>query len=261
MMHPKKIESTRNPALKNLLNPKACLPYFAIEGPNLLEAAIESERVTLGDVFVTERGLLNHAPLISRATGYGNATGLYEIADHIMERASGTVSPPGLMAMCRMRPYGIEELDLTKPVVVLDAIQDPGNVGTIIRTAQAAGSGGLVLMPGTADPFSPKALRASAGGALIMPVVIMADVSALRALNAQGVRIIHAVASGGTLLYQAELTPPFAIVFGNEARGISGQVMEMPAAQISLPVLGGAESLNVAASVAVFLYEALRRTL
>lgn len=260
MMTPKKIESTRNPALKGLLNPKHSLPYFIIEGPNLLEAAIESDHVTLGEVFVTQRGLSNYAPLISRAAGFGNATGLYEIPGYIMERASGTISPPGLIALCRMKPYTIAELDLAKPLVVLDALSEPGNVGSIIRTAQSAGSGGVLIMPGTADPFSPKALRASAGGALHLPVV-MADMADLKSLLDQGVRLIHAVPAGGTLLYEADLTAPFAVVFGNEAHGISDRVRELSGIKISLPVLGGAESLNVAASVAVILYEALRRTL
>ena len=257
-MRIKRIESSKNPALKPLLQPKhAPEGSFPIEGPNLLEAALEGGRIALGAVFVTARGLERHYALIERASAI--APELYEIPEHVMERITSTETPQGLIALCTLKAWGIEDLDLNAPIVVLDSLGDPGNVGTIIRTAEAAGAGGVIVLPGTADPYSPKALRASAGSALRVPVVRMEHADDLSKLGAGGFRLLLAEPRGGVPLYEADLQAPVGLVFGNEAHGAGEVTKFMASGSVSLPLMGRAESLNVAAAASVVLYEALRQ--
>lgn len=249
----KRIESTKNPALQPLLHPKRAGGAFVVEGPNLIEAALESGRVELGALFVTARGLERHYDLIEAASRVAPA--LYEIPEHAMARISGVETPPGLAALCSFgRPWGIEDLDRGSVIVVLDALGDPGNVGTIIRTAEAAGSGGIVVLPGTADPYSEKALRASAGAALRMPIVRLESIKGIGTM-----RVMIAEPRGGVAVYEANLRPPVAVVFGNEAHGASEVTKFVASAAVSIPLAGGSESLNVAAAAAVVLFEALRQ--
>lgn len=252
-MNIKQIESPHNAALKPLLNPKhAGGGRFKIEGTNLFEAALDSGRVELGPVFVTRRALGQHEELITRAAK--RAEGIYEVPDHIMKRISDTETPQGLVALCSMRPWELKDLGLNRVVVILDAISDPGNVGTIIRTAEAVGAGGVIILPGTADPFSPKALRASAGSSLRVPLV-RAELPELK-----GLRIVIAAPRDGKAFYEADLSAPVAIAFGSEAHGISDSLKRIAKESVTLPLMGRAESLNVASAAAVILYETLRRS-
>jgi TrmH family RNA methyltransferase len=135
------------------------------------------------------------------------------------------------------------------PLVVLDGVQDPGNVGAVARTAAAAGAPALAVLPGTADPFGPKAVRASAGNVFRL-VVAAATWPAL-----DGLRVVGASARGGRPLEAAALEEAEALVLGAEARGLSRDSLEL----VSLPMADGVESLNVAAAAAILLYEIRRR--
>ncbi len=252
-MNIKRIESAKNPALKPLLFPKRAGGAFVVEGPNLLEAALHSGRVELGPLFVTARALERHQDLIEAASRIAPA--LYEIPEHVMARISGVEAPPGMAALCTLsRAWSVDDIERASVIVVLDALGEPGNVGTIIRSAEAAGSGGVVVLPGTADPYSDKALRASAGATLRMPIVRLESIEALG-----GMRILIAEPRGGVAVYEADLRPPVAVVFGNEAHGASGITKFKASGTVSIPLAGRAESLNVAAAAAVVLFEALRQ--
>ncbi|MCK4910808.1 MAG: RNA methyltransferase, partial [Thermodesulfovibrionales bacterium] len=143
--------------------------------------------------------------------------------------------------------------------VVFDGVSDPGNLGTMIRTADASGASGVIVLEGTCDVFGPKALRASAGSVFNIPIMHSKRENVLEELKAMGIRIAATVPEGGEDLYNVKLVPPLAIVFGNESKGVGKEFMAQADLVVSVPVRGGAESLNVAAAAAVLLYEALRQ--
>jgi TrmH family RNA methyltransferase len=176
------------------------------------------------------------------------------LEEHLFNTLSQTVTPQGVMAVARveLKPF-TEALAAARaarwPLVVLDGIQDPGNVGTICRTAAAAGAPALAVISGTADPFGPKAVRASAGNVFRL-VVARAEPKDLKGLRASG-----AAASGGAPLLSARIEKADILLLGSEAHGLSRKGVEL----VTIPVADEVESLNVAAAAAVLLFEIRRR--
>jgi len=167
---------------------------------------------------------------------------------------SQTLTPQGVMAIGRARPASLEEALAASrlagwPLLALDGIQDPGNVGSIVRTAAAAGMPAVVVLPGTADPFGAKAIRGSAGNVFRL-LVARAGWEELA-----GLRSLGAAAAGGRPLAEADLEGVELLVLGSEARGLSRPGL----AALTIPVQAGVESLNVAAAAAVILFELRRR--
>ncbi|MEJ2695301.1 MAG: RNA methyltransferase [Candidatus Sulfobium sp.] len=144
-------------------------------------------------------------------------------------------------------------------VVVLDGIKDPGNLGTIIRTSDAAGAHAVVLLPGTCDPFMPKPLRASAGSVFNIPVVETEIAPLMKWMKERSIKMTVTSPDATDILYDADLTYPGAFAFGNEAHGVSRELKEEADLTVKIPIYGGAESLNVASSAAICLYEAVRQ--
>jgi TrmH family RNA methyltransferase len=176
------------------------------------------------------------------------------LEERLFNALSQTITPQGVMAVARVveRPFADAlkaARDARWPLVVLDGLQDPGNVGTICRTAAAAGAPALAVLPGTADPFSAKAVRASAGNVFRL-LVSRADPSDLEGLRAYG-----ASATGGAPLLSAPLEKADVLLLGSEAHGLSRKDVEL----VTIPVADEVESLNVAAAAAVLLFEIRRR--
>ncbi len=145
-------------------------------------------------------------------------------------------------------------------VLVLAGVSDPGNVGTLVRAAEASGAVGVVVGPGTADVFSPKVVRASAGSIFGVPIAVVDDVvAALAELAAGDRRRYGTVAAGGTPYTDGDLAGPIALVLGNEAHGLPADVERALDGLLTIPMAGSAESLNVAMAGSVLLFEAKRR--
>jgi len=176
------------------------------------------------------------------------------LTDAAFRAATQTVTPQGVMAIARVHEATpVEAIEAARkagwPLVVLDRIQDPGNVGAIARTAAAAGAPALVVLEGCADPFGAKAVRASAGN------VFRLVVAHARWRDLDGVDAYGAAAGGGTRLDRAALENAGMIVFGSEAHGLSRADLKL----VTIPLAEGVESLNVAAAAAVILLEIRRR--
>jgi len=176
------------------------------------------------------------------------------LTDAAFRAATQTVTPQGVMAIARVREATpAEALDAARaqawPLVVLDRIQDPGNVGAIARTAAAAGAPALVVLEGCADPFGAKAVRASAGN------VFRLVVAHARWRDLEGIEAYGAASHGGLRLDEAPLENAGMIVFGSEAHGLSRFDLKL----VTIPLAEGVESLNVAAAAAVILLEIRRR--
>jgi TrmH family RNA methyltransferase len=141
-------------------------------------------------------------------------------------------------------------------LVVLAGLQDPGNVGTLIRSAEAFGATGVLLLPGTASPWNPKALRASAGSAFRVPMLAISEADALNLLRDRHVPALAAVAHDGVTVAQAFLAEPAALLIGNEGAGLSPALLSAAARRVTIPMPGPVESLNAAIAGSLLLYEA-----
>ena len=176
------------------------------------------------------------------------------LAPGVLERVATTESPRPLLAVVRYRPSGLGVLGSADFVVVAAGLSDPGNLGTILRTAEAAGTDAVALTPDTVDVTNPKVVRAAAGALFLVPVVDQVELGEVRSL---GLRLLGTAARGGTTYTKVDLTGRVAVVVGNEAHGLPD---DTPVDEwISIPHAGRAESLNAAMAAAVICFEAMRQ--
>jgi TrmH family RNA methyltransferase len=184
---------------------------------------------------------------------------IFELGPGVVERVADTVTPQPLLAVVRTPQAVLQDLAGATFVVVCVDVRDPGNAGAVIRSADAAGADAVVCCAGTVDPFNPKTVRASAGSVLHLPVVAGDDpAEVLDALTAQGMACLAAVAHGGTPYTEVDLVAPLALVLGNEASGLPPAIGDRLGHGVTIPMAGGAESLNVSMAAAVLCFEVRR---
>jgi RNA methyltransferase, TrmH family len=183
------------------------------------------------------------------------------VAPSVLESLSETETSQGLLALARRPSFDEEALYAGVPLVIVAAgLQNPGNVGAVLRAAEAAGATGAYFTRGTADPFSWKALRGAMGSAFRLPHVRALAAEDVRArLRRRGVTTLAAVATGGERYDAADLRRPVALLLGQEAAGLEADLAAGADGRITIPMTGGAESLNVAVAAGVLLFEAARQ--
>ena len=185
---------------------------------------------------------------------------VFALREGVLERVSDTVSPQPLVGVVARLDVPLDEVLGKDPIVVCADVRDPGNLGAIIRSADAAGAGAVVLSAGTGDLYNPKVVRASAGSLFHLPVVLGGEIlPCLDALGRAGYRRYGTTASGGEDYATTSYPSSVALVLGNEAAGLSDALLEHCDAMLSIPIAGGAESLNVAMAGTVLLFELARR--
>ncbi|MGH9018724.1 MAG: TrmH family RNA methyltransferase, partial [Acidimicrobiales bacterium] len=178
----------------------------------------------------------------------------------VLAKVTDTVTPQPVVAVVRTPVSTLDGLARASFVVVCIDVRDPGNVGAVIRGADAAGADGVVCCAGTVDPFNPKTVRASAGSVLHLPVVAGDDpADVLDHLRSAGLRCLAAVAHGGIDYGDVDLVSPLALVLGNEASGLPTTLGTRIDASLTIPMAGRAESLNVSMAAAVLAF-AVRRS-
>lgn len=183
---------------------------------------------------------------------------LEEISAATMEKLSDTQTPQGILLVVRQKFSTLEEVAAKKIVVALDGVQDPGNVGTILRTA-AAFDCGIILLDGSAEIFNPKVVRSSMGAIFYLPFVTMSRAEFLRAMTSREI-LAAAVDDSAEIYYRHDFRESsVAIVFGSEANGVSKEILDA-ARKIFIPMSGHAESLNVATSAAIIISEIVRQS-
>lgn len=186
---------------------------------------------------------------------------MHLVSDDVMRTLAQTVTPQGLVGVAEMRPASLTAVLATAPrlVAVLAHARDPGNAGTILRTADAAGADAVVFPDESVDPYNPKCVRSSAGSLFHLPVVTGGDpAEVVDALRGNGLRVLAAAADGATSLYDADLGGRTAWLFGNEAHGLPADLAARADERVRVPLHGRAESLNLAAAAAVCLYASAR---
>lgn len=186
------------------------------------------------------------------------------VSEEIYCKISDTDQPQGIMAIVKKRHLTVEHLlvasDKPPLFVVLDGIQDPGNVGTIIRTADAAGCTGIIALKGSADIFAGKTVRATMGSLFHLPVIEgLSQAELLLTLKQNGIKLLATCLQQSVAYYQADYTGPAAIVLGNEGQGVNPQLINAADSRLIIPLIGQAESLNVAVAAGIILYEAVRQ--
>ncbi|TFV86110.1 RNA methyltransferase [Blastococcus sp. CT_GayMR16] len=226
---------------------------FLAEGRQaVVEALAGSSRVQ--EVFATEVAAAAHRDLLASTD-----VPVRLVTEKAAAGLSETVTPQGLVAVCALRDVSAESLIAVPPrlVVALSELADPGNAGTILRTADACGAAAVVFGAGSADPYGGKAVRASAGSLFHVDVVRGAPLAPLvQSLQAAGVTVLAADGGGEAALDEltTELMGPVLWLFGNEARGVPAELARLADARVRIPMRGRAESLNLAAAAAICLY-------
>ena len=183
------------------------------------------------------------------------------VSENVMKKIADTETPQGIIAVCKMRQPKLENLLASgKMLLVLDRVGDPGNIGTMLRTADAAGIGGLVLLKGCADIYAPKTVRSSMGSLFHIPVLSgVSEQEFISAAKKAGYDLLVTCLDGADNLYKADLSGRIAFVMGNEAGGVSESLLEQADKRVYIPMAGRAESLNVAMAAGIVMFEALRR--
>lgn len=235
---------------------------FLAEGPQAVREALARERL-VRELFLTPDALDRHRSLVDAARGA--AVTLSPITDDGLDSLAETVSPQGVIAVCGHLDVSLAHTLTNRPrlVAVLVGVRDPGNAGTVLRTADAAGADAVIFAGETVDPYNGKCVRASAGS-LFHVDVVRADeaIQVITVLRDAGLTVLAADGYGATdldtLADDGALGTPTAWVFGSEAHGLPADVAEATDARVRVPLHGRAESLNLAAAAAVCLYASAR---
>jgi TrmH family RNA methyltransferase len=235
---------------------------FLAEGPQAVREAVASPGTVL-EVFATTEAAARHPEIIDAAR-VGGAT-VTPATDGVIAAMAQTITPQGMVAICRFVDVRLDEAvdGDARLVVVLAQVRDPGNAGTVIRAADAAGADAVVVTDSSVDVYNPKCVRASAGSLFHLPVVVDADFdAAVAAGRAAGLAVVAADGAAPVDLDDAvddgRLSASTMWVFGNEAWGLPDEVLTRCDGSIRVPIHGRAESLNLATAAAVCLYASAR---
>ena len=233
---------------------------FVAEGPNLLEEALLAgapvEAVFVDPATATEV----HRELAARAARVGAS--IHDVQAGLLDRVCDAASPPPVAAIVGMVDVPLDSVPLEGFTIVCAGVSDPGNAGTVVRSAAASGSGAVVFSSGAVDMYNPKTVRASAGALFHLPVVAGDGQDAgavLDYLGARGVVRVAAVARGGRSHTEHEWTGSTALVLGNESHGLAGDVESRIDAMVTIPMESTVESLNVAMAATAICFEAARQ--
>lgn len=208
----------------------------------------------------------NNAGTAKKRNEAANGIRMYQVDEKVMAKLSDTKAPQGVLAVIRTPEQNLRQLrpgtasDNNAPVIILDRVQDPGNLGTIIRTADAVGALGLILLEGCVDAYSPKVVRASMGSLFHLPVV--QDVTAEEALTwcyRNGYEPAATALKNAQNVYKADISKKMAFLFGNEANGVAEELQAAAETRLFIPMTGLAESMNVAMAAGIILFEGLRQ--
>lgn len=232
-----------------------------LEGKHLLQealhAGIETEAVFYTPAFLAAPG---NKELIERLGGSCGSC-CYQLSENIFNAIAQTESPQGVGAIAGITPAAPELFWRSQNpfILVLDRIQDPGNLGAIVRTAAAAAVDGILLLPGTVDPTNPKALRASMGGFFYLPIISAGDFPQwLDVFAGREISLVAADPSGEVPYYELDFGGSMALIIGNESRGVSASLLKRAKARAYIPLRGKVGSLNAAVAAAIFIFERQR---
>jgi len=229
---------------------------FLLEGPQGLKEALDRPKLIV-ELYATEEAVERYPELIERAKAARIEVQL--VTEPVLKALTDTTSPQGVVAVCQQLDVSLEAVIASKPrmVALLSNIRDPGNAGTVLRAADAAGADAVIFTNNSVDVYNPKVVRSTTGSLFHLPLVIDADLeTTIDALRAAGLQIFAANGGGDNLptLGSDVLAKPTAWVFGNESWGFEPETLELVDRQVGVPIYGAAESLNLATAASICLY-------
>lgn len=232
---------------------------FLLEGPQAVAEALAFRPELVVELFATPTALDRYPDIGSTAAAAG--IDVEFVAEHVLEAMADTVTPQGIIAVCRQFPTSLKDILSAEPklIAILEEVRDPGNAGTIIRAADAAGADAVIFTGRSVDLYNPKVVRASTGSIFHLPVALGVDLEAvLLKVKEAGLMVLAADIKGDDLLsarVEGVLAKPTAWLFGNEARGLADEHFALADRAITVPIYGHAESMNLATAASVCLYE------
>ncbi|WP_090530566.1 TrmH family RNA methyltransferase [Pseudobutyrivibrio sp. UC1225] len=265
------ITSTSNNQIKNImtLNKKArerkAQRLFVVEG---IRAVAEVPSSLLHAIYYVEGfgSSADGASFISEISAKAPAVPMEEVAKKVFDSMSDTVTPQGVLALVKMQDFTMEDVlgkGAGKPahIVVLESLQDPGNMGTIIRTAEGAGATGIIMNNTTVDLYSPKVVRSTMGSIFRVPHLVVSDLGAtLTELKEQhGVSVYAAHLKGEKFYDEFDYSGPTAFMIGNEGNGLTDEAASLATSYLKIPMEGQLESLNASVAASILMYEASRQ--
>ncbi len=242
----KYIESVKNPkvkAWKKLLTKKERdhSGKYLIEGFHLVEEALK-EQIVLEVIVNQDMEMPAHFKI--------EGTEVVYVKDDVMKAICDTETPQGIAAVCEQQTAGMNDMKLEK-LLLLDRVQDPGNLGTMIRTADAAGMDAVILGEGCADPYNPKVVRATQGSLFHLPVL---KTNLLELIDQLEIPVYGTALEGGVPFQQVDKADTFALLVGNEGQGVSKDLLGKTTKNLYIPIYGRSESLNVGIAAGILMY-------
>lgn len=258
------IDNPRSPRVRAVAklskkDARADTGLFLLEGPQAASEALTFRPELVMELFATPTAMDRYSDIADAAEAAGIEVEF--VTEDVIEAMADTVTPQGIIAVCRQFPTSLKEILASGPklLAVLEEVRDPGNAGTIIRAADAAGADGVILTGRSVDLYNPKVVRATTGSLFHVPVAIAAELGpVLDRIKAAGIAVVAADIKGEDLLEartSGTLAKPTAWLFGNEARGLTDEQLALADSTITVPIYGHAESLNLATAASVCLYE------
>ena len=233
---------------------------FFIEGVRFVEEALK-EKVDIDKILISDkleqiRGGKEILSLINTA-----GKDVYLLSDKLFRELSDTENPQGILATIKYKKLKLDEiLNKGNFYIILDSLQDPGNMGTIMRTADAAGASGVIISKGCVDLYNPKVLRSTMGAIFHIPICFTDNlIETIAQLKTRGIRIYAAHLKGEANYFEVDMRKDVAIIIGNEANGISEEVAAYSDMLIKIPMPGRAESLNASVAASILMYEVVRQ--
>lgn len=230
---------------------------FLLEGPQGFREALDRPKLIL-EAFATEEALARHPELFEKAKS--SRVDLHLVSETVLAALSDTNTPQGVVAVCQQFDVALKDVISSRPklLALLAQIRDPGNAGTILRAADAAGADAVLFSSGSVDIYNPKVVRSTTGSMFHLPFVVDVDIQdAVSQLKAAGLQILAADSNGTNLAELAsgeELVKPTTWLFGNEAWGFEPETLALADRVVAVPIYGAAESLNLATAASVCLY-------
>jgi TrmH family RNA methyltransferase len=251
-----KSNQVRGVAKLNKKDARSETGLFLLEGPQGLKEALDRPKLVV-DLYATEEAIQRHADLFERA----DAAKIFVqvVSEAVLKVMCDTNTPQGVVAVCHQLHVSLDDLIDTKPqlVALLANIRDPGNAGTVLRAADAAGADAVIFSDNSVDVYNPKVVRSTTGSIFHLPVVIGADIAeTIEKLKSSGIQVLAANGGGVELpsLDQKQLAKPTAWVMGNEAWGFETETLALVDLEVAVPIYGAAESLNLATAASICLY-------
>jgi TrmH family RNA methyltransferase len=229
---------------------------FLLEGLQGLKEVLDRPKL-VEELYATEECVAKNADLFERALNSRIQVQL--VSEPVLKALCDTTTPQGVVAVVRQMHVGVADILATKPklIAVLSQIRDPGNAGTVLRAADAAGADAVIFTSNSVDAYNPKVVRSTTGSLFHLPFAIEADpAETVAAIKAAGLTVFAATAQGELIPDMAaeELSKPTAWMFGNEAWGFDAETLALADREVAVPIYGAAESLNLATAASICLY-------